>query len=31
MNPTQTDLTETVRIPANYAVTKRLGKKSKGG
>jgi hypothetical protein len=25
MNPTQTDLSETVRIPANHAVTKRLG------
>jgi hypothetical protein len=25
MNHTQTDLTETVRIPANHAVTKRLG------
>ena len=25
MNPTQTDLTEPVRIPANHAVTKRLG------
>ena len=25
MNLTQTDLSETVRIPANHAVTKRLG------